>query len=94
MQSMFLLAYAIMCAGGGKLIDWLGTRAGYAVMITWWSVATLLHGVADSVGSLKVYRFLLGLGEGGAFPGSAKAVSEWFLLRSDPLRSVSSTPSR
>jgi ACS family hexuronate transporter-like MFS transporter len=37
-----------------------------------------LHGFADSVGTLKLYRFLLGLGEGGAFPGSAKAVSEWF----------------
>jgi ACS family hexuronate transporter-like MFS transporter len=59
-------------------MDWLGTRAGYAVMITWWSLATLLHGCADSVSDLKLYRFLLGLGEGGAFPGSAKAVSEWF----------------
>lgn len=77
-QSLFLLAYAIMYAGGGKLMDWLGTRTGYAVMIVWWSAANLMHGFADSVGSLKVYRFLLGLGEGGAFPGSAKAVSEWF----------------
>lgn len=77
-QSLFLLAYAIMYAGGGKIIDWLGTRAGYAVMIIWLSAATLLHGFADSVGMLKLSRFLLGLGEGGAFPGSAKAVSEWF----------------
>jgi len=77
-QSLFLLSYAIMYAVGGKLMDWLGTRAGYAVMITWWSLANLLHGFADSVFSLKAYRFLLGLGEGGAFPGSAKAVSEWF----------------
>jgi ACS family hexuronate transporter-like MFS transporter len=78
MQSLFLLSYAIMYAVGGGVMDWLGTRAGYALMIVFWSVATLLHGFASSVGELKLFRFLLGLGEGGAFPGSAKAVSEWF----------------
>lgn len=78
MQSLFLLAYAIMYAVGGKMMDWLGTRAGYAVMIVFWSLATLLHGFATSVAELKLFRFLLGLGEGGAFPGSAKAVAEWF----------------
>lgn len=78
MQSLFLLSYAIMYAVGGRVMDWLGTRAGYAVMIVFWSAATLLHGFATSVGELKLFRFLLGLGEGGAFPGSAKAVSEWF----------------
>ncbi|MEY2880901.1 MAG: hypothetical protein RLZZ15_3281, partial [Verrucomicrobiota bacterium] len=37
--SAFLLAYAIMYAGGGRIMDWLGTRTGYAVMIVWWSAA-------------------------------------------------------
>jgi ACS family hexuronate transporter-like MFS transporter len=32
----------------------------------------------NSVFGLSVFRFMLGLGEGGGFPGSAKAVSEWF----------------
>ncbi|MFN7934464.1 MAG: MFS transporter [Bryobacteraceae bacterium] len=81
MQSLFLMAYAIMYAVGGRLMDRLGTRVGYAVMIVFWSAATLLHGFASSVGELKIFRFLLGLGEGGAFPGSAKAVSEWFPAR-------------
>jgi MFS transporter, ACS family, hexuronate transporter len=39
LTSLFLLAYAIMYAGGGRIMDWLGTRAGYAVMIVWWSIA-------------------------------------------------------
>src|ERR1041384_5903008 len=30
LNSLFLLAYAIMYAGGGRIMDWLGTRAGYA----------------------------------------------------------------
>jgi len=78
LQMLFLLAYGVMYAGGGKIMDWLGTRIGYAVMIVWWSAAAFLHGLVGSVLGLGVARFLLGLGEGGGFPGSAKAVSEWF----------------
>lgn len=78
LTSLFFLAYAIMYAGGGRLMDRLGTRMGYAVMVIWWSAANCLMGLASSVWSLGVFRFLLGMGEGGGFPGSAKAVSEWF----------------
>jgi ACS family hexuronate transporter-like MFS transporter len=78
LQMMFLLAYGVMYAGGGRIMDALGTRAGYAVIIVWWSAANLMHGLVSSVFGLSAARFLLGLGEGGGFPGSAKAVSEWF----------------
>src|SRR6185369_15117630 len=78
LTSVFLFAYAIMYAGGGRLMDWLGTRAGYGVMIVWWSAANFLTGTISSVLGLGVFRFLLGLGEGGGFPGSGKAVAEWF----------------
>jgi len=81
LTSLFLLAYAIMYAGGGRLMDRLGTRVGYAVMIVWWSAANCLMGTVSSVLGLGVFRFLLGMGEGGGFPGSAKAVAEWFLPR-------------
>jgi ACS family hexuronate transporter-like MFS transporter len=81
LQFLFLLSYGVMYAGGGRVVDWLGTRLGYTLFLTWWSVATLLHGFASSVTGLAVGRFLLGLGEGGAFPASAKAVSEWFPAR-------------
>ena len=78
LQFLFLLAYGLMYALGGKIIDALGTRAGYALMIIWWSVANFMHGTVTTVLGLGIFRFLLGLGEGGGFPGSAKAVSEWF----------------
>ena len=78
LTSLFLLAYAIMYAGGGRIMDWLGTRLGYAVMIVWWSAANFLTGTVSSVLGLGVFRFLLGMGEGGGFPGSGKAVAEWF----------------
>jgi ACS family hexuronate transporter-like MFS transporter len=78
LTSLFLLAYAIMYAGGGRIMDWLGARAGYALMIIWWSAANFLTGTATSVLGLGVFRFLLGMGEGGGFPGSGKVVAEWF----------------
>jgi MFS transporter, ACS family, hexuronate transporter len=78
LQSLFLLAYGLMYLGGGRIVDWLGTRTGYAVMILWWSTANLMQGFVSTVLGLGIFRFLLGLGEGGGFPSSAKAVSEWF----------------
>ena len=77
-NSLFLFAYGTMYAVGGRLLDILGSRIGYAVMIAWWSLANVLHGLVSSVMGLGIARFLLGVGEGGGFPGSAKAVSEWF----------------
>ncbi|MEM7374247.1 MAG: MFS transporter [Bacteroidota bacterium] len=77
-NSLFLLAYGTMYAVGGRLLDKLGSRVGYAVMIIWWSLANMIHGLISSVMGLGIARFLLGMGEGGGFPGSAKVVSEWF----------------
>ena len=74
----FLLAYAIMYAGSGYLVDRLGTRIGFSVFIFTWSVAAMLHGLARGKWSLGACRFLLGLGEPGNWPAAAKAVSEWF----------------
>jgi ACS family hexuronate transporter-like MFS transporter len=78
LNSMFLLAYAVMYAGGGKIADRLGTRLGYAVMMIWWSLSCAAQGLVNGFRGLAVFRFSLGIGEGGSFPHSAKAVSEWF----------------
>jgi ACS family hexuronate transporter-like MFS transporter len=78
LNTAFLVAYGLMYAGGGWILDRLGTRWGYFLMITWWSAANFLTGTAGSFGGLRLFRFLLGMGEGGGFPGSGKAVSEWF----------------
>jgi MFS transporter, ACS family, hexuronate transporter len=78
LQVAFLLAYAVMYAGGGALVDRLGTRRGLLVIMIAWSLATATHGLATGFRSLLVSRFLLGMGEGGGFPAATKAVSEWF----------------
>jgi ACS family hexuronate transporter-like MFS transporter len=78
LQAAFLTAYALMYAGGGKLVDVLGTRMGFLLIMAWWSVACASHGLATGFGMLMMSRFLLGMGEGGGFPAATKAVAEWF----------------
>jgi ACS family hexuronate transporter-like MFS transporter len=78
LQSAFLLSYAFMYAGGGKLADVLGTRLGFTVIMLFWSFACLSHGLAISFAMLAVSRFLLGMGEGGGFPAATRVVAEWF----------------
>jgi MFS transporter, ACS family, hexuronate transporter len=78
LQSAFLLAYAFMYAGGGKLTDALGTKRGFFLIMLFWSLACASHGVALGFAMLAVSRFFLGAGEGGGFPAATRAVAEWF----------------
>ncbi len=77
-NTAFLLSYAIMFTLGGWLIDRFGTRLGLAVSVGLWSLSSAMHGLVQNVWQLGTARFFLGLGEGGAFPGAAKGVTEWF----------------
>jgi MFS transporter, ACS family, hexuronate transporter len=81
LTSAFLITYALMYAGGGKLLDCLGTRRGFVLIMVWWSLACASHGLASTFGMLFVSRLLLGMGEGGGFPAATKAVAEWFPVR-------------
>lgn len=76
--SAFLFAYAIGYAVSGFIIDRLGSRRGFAVFMSGWSIAQLLHGFAVGKWSLGSYRVLLGLTEPGAWPAATKAIGEWF----------------
>jgi MFS transporter, ACS family, aldohexuronate transporter len=78
LQSAFLFAYALMYAGGGKLVDLLGTRRGFIVIMLFWSFACATHALATCFLMLAISRFLLGMGEGGGFPAATRAVAEWF----------------
>jgi ACS family hexuronate transporter-like MFS transporter len=78
LTSIFLLAYALMYAGGGALVDRLGTARGFTVIMVFWSLACASHGLATSFAMLAISRFLLGAGEGGGFPAATKAIAESF----------------
>ncbi|PYQ51850.1 MAG: MFS transporter [Acidobacteria bacterium] len=77
----FLLAYTVSQALSGRLYDRIGTRLGFAVSVTIWSLAAMATAAARSFFSLSFFRFILGLGEAGNWPGAAKAVAEWFPVR-------------
>jgi ACS family hexuronate transporter-like MFS transporter len=81
LQSAFLFSYALMYAGGGKLVDVLGTSRGFTVIMVFWSVACASHALATSFLLLATSRFLLGVGEGGGFPAATRAVAESFQTR-------------
>ena len=77
-NTSFLISYAIMFTVGGRIIDVVGAKKGLALSVGLWSVANALHGVMTGFYQLLTFRFLLGMGEGGCFPGAARTVYEWF----------------
>ncbi|MGA2814369.1 MAG: MFS transporter [Candidatus Acidiferrum sp.] len=78
LQSTFLFAYATMYAGGGRVLDLLGSRRGFTVVMIFWSLACASHALATGFLMLAISRFLLGVGEGGGFPAATRVVAEWF----------------
>jgi ACS family hexuronate transporter-like MFS transporter len=74
----FQLAYALGYLAFGKLIDRLGARIGYALAVSFWTVAHVANAWASSLLDFLVVRFAVGLGESGNFPAGLKAVAEWF----------------
>ncbi len=77
-STVFLFAYALGQAIFGRIFDWIGTRLGFALSISVWSIATALHAFAQGVLTFSIFRALLGVSEAGNWPGAAKANAEWF----------------
>jgi ACS family hexuronate transporter-like MFS transporter len=74
----FTTAYAVGMVVLGRVVDKVGTRIGYAIAMVTWSLAAMAHGMVTSLWAFIVARAVLGFGEAGVFPGSLKAVAEWF----------------
>jgi len=74
----FLVAYTASQGLSGKLYDRIGARRGFTLSIFVWSIAACAHAFARGFLSLSFFRFILGLGEAGNWPGAAKVIAEWF----------------
>lgn len=81
LDSAFLVTYGLMYLGGGWLLDRLGTRRGFFLIMIFWSLACASHGIAGGVIALAASRLLLGAGEGGGFPAATRAAAEWFSVK-------------
>ena len=77
----FRIAYTIGQAGAGRFLDAVGTRTGLTVTVAFYSIAAMLTSLAGGLRSFCFFRFLLGAGEAGNWPGATKAVAEWFPRR-------------
>src|SRR4030043_1080593 len=73
----FQTAYAIGLLLFGRFIDKFGTRVGYLVAISVWSVAAMAHAAARTAFGFGMARFTLGLGESGNFPSAVKTGAGW-----------------
>ena len=74
----FLVAYTIGPILTGRLVDRIGARLRLSLFIGWWSIAGMMHAATRGLGSLALFRFLLGLGESGTVPSAMRSISEWF----------------
>ncbi len=77
----FHVAYAVGLVAAGRMIDRVGTRVGYALIMGVWSLAAMGHALATTALGFGIARFFLGLGESGNFPAAVKTTAEWFPQR-------------
>ena len=91
--AVFQFVYAISMLFAGRVIDKLGTKAGFVWAITIWSIGAIMHAFAISIGTaflwtgitasasimgFMISRGVLAIGESGNFPGAIKATAEYF----------------
>ena len=77
----FRVAYTFMQGAGGWLFDRLGSRLAFPLVVSFYSLVAMATTFAQGLVSFRIFRFLLGMGEGPNFPGAAKTVAEWFPAR-------------
>jgi MFS transporter, ACS family, hexuronate transporter len=73
----FLLAYTLFQPITGWLIDRIGSRRGFALIMAWWSIAAMLHAAGRGMLSFSVLRFLLGAGEAGSWSACVRSTAQW-----------------
>ena len=76
--TFFMVAYALGQTVFGKIMDAVGTKIGFVISIVLWSISIAMHALARSLNSFGIFRFLLGFGESGNWPGATKSNAEWF----------------
>ena len=76
--SVFSWSYAAAQLPSGWLLDRIGSRITYFLAITFWSLFTLLQGLAPGLPSMIALRLGLGVSEAPCFPANSRVVTLWF----------------
>lgn len=74
----FQFTYAIGLLLSGRVIDRLGTKMGYLLVLSGWSIMAMLHAAVGNTAGFIAARAGLGLTEAGNFPVAVKTTAEWF----------------
>lgn len=76
--SAFFFSYAILQIPSGWLVDRFDVKKVLGVGFALWSIATGLHGLANSFAVLLGFRLLLGIGESVAYPAYSRIIATRF----------------
>ncbi len=76
--SAFSWTYGWLQIPGGIFVDAFRTRRFYAVIMFFWSCATVLQGFANSLFGIIGLRLSLGLFQAPSYPAHNKMVTRWF----------------
>ena len=74
----FQATYAVSYIIWGRIMDRIGARWGFGIAFLIWQIGHLATAGAHTLNHFIMTRLVLGVGEGGAFPGGIKAMAEWF----------------
>jgi len=79
--SAFGLGYLIMTVVGGVMVDRFGAHKIWSLFALFWSLSCALIGVAAGFVWILLFRLLLGVSEGPAFPALTRVSADWLPLR-------------
>jgi len=74
--SFFFLTYTLGNPVWGTVIDYIGLRKGMLLAVAVWTAASMSHSMMGSFAGFALARAVLGVGEGGTFPGGLRTAVE------------------
>jgi ACS family hexuronate transporter-like MFS transporter len=74
--SFFFLTYTLGNPVWGTVIDYIGLRKGMLLAVAVWTAASMSHSLMASFAGFALARAVLGIGEGGTFPGGLRTAVE------------------
>ena len=74
--SFFFLTYTLGNPVWGSVLDYVGLRRGMLLAVGVWTIASMSHAAMSSFAGFALARAVLGLGEGGTFPGGLRTAVE------------------
>ncbi|MGC8527595.1 MFS transporter [Acidiphilium sp.] len=75
---IFFVGYVLLQIPGGWLAEHWSAKKFVAIMICFWGLMALACGLAQNFTQLVIFRFLLGVAEGGIWPATLVLLSHWF----------------